>query len=169
MTETTEYEYRLAQALDRIANHAERERRRREAAGDPEALATLQQALEAERAANQQLNDRVAALHARQQDIIARLENRLSQAHDGLARAGQDIARLSAATDELAAANRALIGEITLGEDDDPIRAAYEAEIAALRQARAAEIGLMDDMLNALDTLLAAPTTLYSTPEDRNA
>lgn len=70
-----------------------------------------------------------------------------------LARAEQDAARLAAANDALAEANRALLAGPEAG---DGASAALEAEIEALRAARAAEISQLSEIVHELDRLLAA-------------
>lgn len=74
--------------------------------------------------------------------------------------AGQEAARLSAANEALAAANRALIEAAGLPRDE--ALAALEAEVEALRAARAAEMAQMGDIIDTLDRMAgeaAAPET----------
>lgn len=72
---------------------------------------------------------------------------------DGMA---EQAARLAAANDALAAANRALIAAMA-GEDDriEAVSLALEAEIEALRAARAAESGQLAGLLAEVERLLA--------------
>ena len=76
-----------------------------------------------------------------------------------MASAGEIAARLAAANDELASANRALI-EAASGQGDmiEAASVALEAEIEALRAARAAEIGQLGDIMGELERLLAEDT-----------
>lgn len=74
-----------------------------------------------------------------------------------LADAGEQAARLAAANDDLAAANRSLIDTAAGQGDADAvavIREALEAEIEALRAARAAEISNLGDIIMELERLL---------------
>ena len=85
---------------------------------------------------------------------------RLAEAHERLAGAGEQAARLAAANDELARANRALIAAIDgEGAGDDPVRTALEAELEAQHAARAAEGAQMSEILDALDRMLGVTTT----------
>lgn len=81
--------------------------------------------------------------------------------------AGQ-AARLVAANDELIAANRSLI-QAPSGSGDriEAVSVALEAEIEALRAARAAEAAQLGALLAEVERLLAddAPATVANTPE----
>lgn len=78
----------------------------------------------------------------------------LAEAETRLAEAEAQAARLAEANAALTAANAALIaGQPGAAE----IRQAYEAELMALRAARAAEIGQVGAILGTLDRLLADP------------
>ncbi len=162
MTETTEYEYRLSQALDRIAAHAEAAQRR--AGADPAAVADLTAALDSQRQANQRLQTRIAALRDRQSAVMARLEARMAQMHDSLKRAGEEIARLTEANAALAQANRAVTGA-----EPGAAEAALSAEVAALRAAGTAQGALTQGLLGALDNLLAAAPEVSADKERDDA
>ncbi|MBC9245724.1 hypothetical protein H4P12_03120 [Paracoccus sp. 11-3] len=80
-----------------------------------------------------------------------------ADAEDGrLASAVEQAVRLAAANDDLASANRALI-EAASGQGDmiEAASVALEAEIEALRAARAAEIAQLGDIMVELERLLA--------------
>ncbi len=86
------------------------------------------------------------------------MRQRLAEANERLSGAGEQAARLAAANDGLAAANRALIdaaGDPAQG--DAATRMALEAEIESLRATRAAEIAQMADILDSLDRMLGTP------------
>ncbi|MCZ0960836.1 hypothetical protein [Paracoccus benzoatiresistens] len=100
---------------------------------------------------------------------IAALTDQLSQRGDGTD--GQDpaeqAARLAAANDELAAANRALI-QAAAGDGDriEAVSVALEAEIEALRAARAAESAQLGALLAEVERLLAGnEAAAAATPE----
>ncbi|RJE81618.1 hypothetical protein [Paracoccus sp. JM45] len=74
-------------------------------------------------------------------------------------------AELSAANDELAAANRNLIeAQDTGGIGADEIRDALEAEVKALRAARQAEIAQMGEIMAELERLLSNDTATETAP-----
>lgn len=105
------------------------------------------------RAENQRLQARVMEL----QDRAGSAADDDSDIDDRLADAGEQAARLAAANDELANANRALLDSLAGQGDVDAIttiRQALEAEIEALRAARAAEISNLGDIIMELERLL---------------
>lgn len=158
-------EARLIAALDRLDAAIDRGRDRLHRQMSPPAPSApvpddVAAHLAVARADNRRLSDEVAALHDRQGATLAALQQRLTEAHERLEGVGQQSARLAAANDGLAAANRALIE----AADDWPAHGAaatlgaLEAEIESLRAARAAEIAQMGEILDALDRLLGTPS-----------
>lgn len=107
------------------------------------------------------LRAELQAAHAQ----IAALTRRLEQAD-----MAEQAARLAAANDDLAAANRALI-QAAAGEGDlaEAVTAGLEAEIEALRAARAAEAAQLGALMAEVERLLAegdgAPASPAVTPE----
>lgn len=88
---------------------------------------------------------------------LGQLETALSETEARLREAQDGAARLSAANDELAAANRLLIEATeTGGVTRDEALEALQAEIAALRAAREAEIAQMAEIMAELARLLPA-------------
>ncbi|WP_208021200.1 hypothetical protein [Paracoccus alkanivorans] len=149
MSEITASERRLSAALDRIDQLLETGRFRSAqplAAGDPD----LRAALEATQAENARLRAEIAELR-KSPDAVAS-----DDPGDRLFEAGEQAARLAAANDELAAANRVLIETAAQADGDSvtAIREALEAEIEALRAARAAEISNLGDIIIELERLL---------------
>lgn len=147
----TASETRLTAALDRIDRLIDRAVG---ATADADSGAELQDS----RAENRRLSQELAALHERQAESLAACEARLAEAHQRLVAAGQEAARLSAANEELARANRALIDAAGLPQDE--ARHALEAEVGALRAARAAEVAQMDDIIDTLDRMAGADATV---------
>ena len=76
-----------------------------------------------------------------------------------LAESGAEAARLAEANDALIAANRALIAAGDAPGRADAERQALDAEIEALRAARAAELAQMGELLAALESMLGLPET----------
>ncbi|WP_323715762.1 hypothetical protein [Paracoccus aminovorans] len=141
-------EKRLAAALDRIDRLIDRAVRPGPEDGAGES------GLDDSRAENRRLSQELAALHERQSATLAACEARLAEAHERLVAAGQEAARLSAANEDLARANRALIDAADLPQDE--ARRALEAEIESLRAARAAEMAQMGDIIDTLDRMAGA-------------
>ena len=186
MTDISRAERRLIAALDRLDHAVERAARRialptapvapvAPAAGqvarpsDPEP-----QTHSAPPVTEAPVSAEVAALHGRQAATLEAMQMRLAEAHERLAATGEQAARLAAANDDLARANRALIdaaSETWPADGPDATRAALEAEVEALRAARAAEIAQMAEILDALDRMLGITTTprSHSTEMRRDA
>ena len=142
MSDISVSERRLSAALDRIDQFLDRGGVAPVAPG-PDLRAELQ------------------AAHAQ----IAALTRRLDQGD-----MAEQAARLAAANDDLAAANRALI-QAAAGEGDlaEAVTAALEAEIEALRAARAAEAAQLGALMAEVERLLAegdgAPASPAVMPE----
>ncbi|RJL05681.1 hypothetical protein D3P06_06025 [Paracoccus aestuarii] len=81
--------------------------------------------------------------------------------------ATEQAARLSAANEDLIAANRDLLeAQQTGGIGPDEARAALEAELSALRAARAAEMTQMSEIMAELERLLAEdPPAIDAEPD----
>lgn len=165
MSDISASERRLSAALDRIDQLLEAGSHRRPAAvAAPSADADLQGRLDQLEAENARLAAELAALRTDQGGPV---EAALAEARTRLSGASDQAARLVAANDELAAANRALI-EAADGASGDASIAALEAEVEALRAARAAEIAQMGDIMVELERLLASQDAVggQDGPED---
>ncbi|MFN3526335.1 MAG: hypothetical protein ACK4YU_09615 [Paracoccus sp. (in: a-proteobacteria)] len=138
MTEITASERRLTAALDRIDR----------------VLETGTRHVSAPLPADDQPDQ--TAENAALRDKAARLAQALAEAEDRQRQTADEAARLSNANEELAAANRLLIeARDTGGVTADEALIALEAEITALRAARAAEMAQMGDIMAELERLLA--------------
>ena len=118
-------------------------------------VAGVEEQLHAAHSENQRLSAELVLLHERQAALLAHCEAQLAQSHDRLLGAGQEAARLAAANEALAEANRTLI--VGAGVTADTACLALEAEIESLRAARAAEIAQMGDLLAELDRMIETP------------
>ena len=157
MNDISVAERRLVSALDRLDHTVDRAARRMAAAAQP-APAPPTPAPPPEASGDVSLE--IAALHDRQAATLEAMQMRLSEAHERLASAGEQAARLAAANDDLARANRALIEAADSGTGaDQATLQALEAEVESLRAARAAEIAQMSEILDALDRMLGVTTT----------
>lgn len=155
MGDLTVSEKRLIAALDRIDYTIERA-----AAGLRGATvgAADNGADPATQAENQRLVAELSSAQERQEAAMHALEARLAQANARLDEAGQQAARLAAANEALTQANRQLLSKADSGgADAADIRTTLEAEIEALRAARAAEIAQMGDIIESLDRLVDTP------------
>ncbi|KQI68615.1 hypothetical protein AN189_09970 [Loktanella sp. 3ANDIMAR09] len=137
MNDLKSLEYRINTALDRIRSHV----------GEQAGQSDLRAQLATQQAANAALEDRVAALKARQDDKIAKLEAEVAAHADRMTELDGALQRLRAANADLreeadalrqaamdgvpdaADINRALIAEVEALQAD---RAAEAAEVAAL-------------------------------------
>lgn len=150
MSDITASERRLSAALDRLDQLLEAGPRRDST--DSGAVAELTRRLTDAEARNADLERLLAQAPKPAADDagLADLQQRLDAA-------SEQSARLSAANEELMAANRNLIdADQTGGIGEDERREALEAEISALRAAREAEMAQMSEIMTELERLLAA-------------
>ncbi|PTV94863.1 hypothetical protein C8J27_106131 [Rhodobacter aestuarii] len=119
------------------------------------ALAAEKAALEAERAANIQLTERVRAIREKQETTLAALERRLAQATKALEAVQAEANRLKRANAELTDVNRAMVnagGQVNA----QTVNRAMQAELEALRAARAWEMAELAEILAGLEPIVAA-------------
>lgn len=146
MSDIEELQRRIVAAMDRIGAGVERVS---QGSGDPE----LADALEEEKLANAQLQERLRSLHERHDDEMAQMKSQLQELeglkslqddiqHQAteLSRLDTDLQRLRQANEQLRASNAALreANEAGVGEPH-LINKAMLAELEALRAARAAD------------------------------
>lgn len=112
MSDIAELERRITAALDRIGAGVE-------AASDSGEITTLNEALEAERVANAQLEERVSAIKEKQDNGIKELEARikslsadLAKQEEGAKKLLQVNAKLRETNDDLAKTRKADLGEL---------------------------------------------------------
>ena len=186
MTELAEYERRIAFALERIGRGVETLADQRAVAlaaaaavpapepepepvpepviaaapvavetGPSAEVLALQAELEAERAASAQLTERVLAIREKQETTLAALEKRLTQATRALEAVQVEANRLKRANTDLIEVNRQLIdgaGRI----DPALVNLSMQAELEALRAARAWEAAELSDIVTGLAPIVAA-------------
>lgn len=113
---------------------------------------------------NRDISDDLSALVDEQAEQLAELEARLVATDERLNVAGDEIARLAAANEALASANRELIASQPDSPADE-VRRALQAEIDSLRAARVAEAGQMAEIADTLDRMLGeAPPRQQAEP-----
>ncbi|MDF1855466.1 hypothetical protein [Pseudooceanicola sp.] len=153
-----ELQGRIQTALDRIGDAVAGIDSAKAAAPqvDPAALMALQQALESEKLANAQLEERLRTLKARQEDAANQTDRALADQRAAMVQLDQDLQRLRMANDQLRDSNRALreANETGVGEPD-LINSAMQAELDALRAARSVDRSEADAIVTALVPLVA--------------
>lgn len=163
MSDITDYERRIAAALDRIGHGVEKVVQGAAApiaapapvAADSTELAALREALDSERAANAQLVERVRAIKDKQDSTIGALERRVAKLTSLLEAGGSDAAKLRRANAQLTEASKTLREAMEAGlPEPHLINKAMLAELEALRAARASETAEMDEILAELKPLL---------------
>jgi chromosome segregation ATPase len=144
MEALTAAEARVESALDRLASVMDRLAM---SPPDPQAgeVAALNEALEAERAANEQLEERVRAIKERQEKVVGRLEAEVAGLKAAVAERDAAFEGLRAANDRLRENNMALREAILSGAPDgDLVNRAMAHELDGLRAARAADRAELD-------------------------
>ncbi|GGH60307.1 hypothetical protein GVY41_16840 [Frigidibacter albus] len=161
MSDITEYERRIAAALERIGHGVEALAQpvavapEPAPAGDAGEVIALREALESERAANAQLVERVRAIKEKQDSTIGALERRVAKLTAQLETGGLDAAKLRRANTQLSDASQAL-REAMAAALPEPhlINKAMLAELEALRALRASDAAEMEEILAELKPFL---------------
>ncbi|MCB2110803.1 MAG: hypothetical protein H6895_08965 [Defluviimonas sp.] len=154
MSDITEFERRISAALARIGAALDQAGPAAAPAGG-DASAALTEALEAERTANAQLNERVRAIKDKQERMVASLEQKVAHLSAQLDANGQELQRLKRLNIELTETNRALAASAEAGvAEPHLINRAMMSELDALRAARAAEVAELDEILSELRPLI---------------
>lgn len=176
MSDITDYERRIASALERIGHGIEAlslpvaepvaeplAAPVAEPAADPAPvsgadateLAALREALESERAANAQLVERVRAIKEKQDSTVGKLERRVAKLTRQLEASGADAAKLRRANMQLSEASQALREAMAAGlPEPHLINKAMLAELEALRALRASDAAEMEEILAELQPFL---------------
>ncbi len=157
MNEIAELERRITAALDRIAQGIDARLAGSAEGNDTQAddraeVEELHQQLEAERATNAQLTERVRAIKEKQETIVAGLEKSVRRLTEELEATQAELHRQKRAAQDLIEANHAL--EQTGGGDAWAINRAMLAELEALRAARSAERAELAGILAELKPLI---------------
>lgn len=165
MSDITEYERRIAAALERIGHGVETLAQPVAAAPEPAPagdgeVTALREALESERAANAQLVERVRAIKEKQDSTIGALERRVAKLTAQLEAGGLDSAKLRRANSQLSDASQALREAMAAGlPEPHLINKAMLAELEALRALRASDAAEMEDILAELKPFLTPEST----------
>ncbi|SEM81434.1 hypothetical protein SAMN04488103_102155 [Gemmobacter aquatilis] len=118
-------------------------------------IAALQSALEAERAINAQLNERLRAVKERDGEEGAKLQARLEQLTRQLDVQGLELQRMRKSTIQLRESLRQLREQKQGEVEAHLLNKAMLAELEALRAARSSEVAELDEILAELTPILA--------------
>ncbi len=147
MTEISELQRRMTAALDRIGAGLERMPRGEDAG--------LAEALEAERVANAQLEERVRAIKETQETTVAGLEAEVAALRAAVEDGDAALRQARSVNAELRASNTALREANAQGlADPDLVNSALQAEVTALRAAQAGDRAEIDRVLAMLEPML---------------
>lgn len=150
MDDISEYERRITAALDRASQALDRLH-----AGEGGDSAALKAELEAERVANQQLEERVRAIKERQETTVSSLEARVAELRAALETRDGELQRLRSVNEELRQSNAALREANAQGVGDaELVNASMASELDGLRAARAAERAEIEEILATLEPVL---------------
>lgn len=150
MDNISEYERRITAALDRAAQALDKL-----SAGEGGDTEALKSELEAERVANQQLEERVRAIKETQDETVKQLEATVADLKKALAARDAEMQQLRSVNEELRTSNGALRAANAEGVGDaELVNSAMVTEIESLRAARAAERAEIDEILATLEPVL---------------
>ena len=150
MNDISEYERRITAALDRAAQALDRL-----SAGESGDSEALKAELDAERVANQQLEERVRAIKEKQEKTVARLEADVASLKAALATRDAELQQMRSVNDALRTSNGKLREANAKGVGDaDLVNAAMVTEIESLRSARAADRAEIEEILVTLEPVL---------------
>ncbi|TCO70580.1 hypothetical protein [Rhodovulum euryhalinum] len=145
MNDITEFERRITAALERIGIGLEGLERIDPDRPDPAEIDALREALDSERTANAQLNERVKAIRERQETQVARLDQRAHEMTERAERLEAEVERLRAVNARLRETSAALRAANAEGLGDPAaIDAAMAAEIEALHALREGDRAELD-------------------------
>ncbi|HCQ66550.1 MAG TPA: hypothetical protein DIU07_16005 [Rhodobacteraceae bacterium] len=155
MTEITDLQARITAALDRIGTGLEGLGPGGGADGSAE-VARLTEALEEERTANAQLEERVRTIKEKQDGTVQVLADEVERLRALLAAEEETVARLSRVNGELRANNTALREAIAHGvAEPHLVNKSMMVELEALRTAQEADRAELDAVLGELNALVA--------------
>lgn len=155
MSEIEELERRLNSALNRIETGVAGLARPVADANTSDESNELKEALEAEKMANAQLEERVKAIKSKQENMVASLETQVKDLAQTAANDAATLRQLKQVNAQLRESNAALreANEAGVG-DAHLINKAMLAELEALRATRAADVSDMDAILADLKPLI---------------
>jgi len=152
MSDILEFERRITAALDRAQQALEQ---LNAGASDDGDTASLTAELEAERVANQQLEERVRAIKDKQETMVAQLEEEVSRLKGALKTRDEEVQAMRGVNENLRASNTALRNANAQGlAEPGLVNASMVTELDSLRAARAADRAEMEEILATLTPAL---------------
>ncbi|MEM7076442.1 MAG: hypothetical protein AAGA28_09905 [Pseudomonadota bacterium] len=152
LNDIAELQSRINGALDRLGQAMEAQT---ESAADTAGLATLQQALDDEKVANEQLEERLKSARATRSALEEEVANLRDQNAQAMARLDTELQSLRRANRQLRDNNAALRGANSAGVGEPHlINKSMMAELEALRAERSADRAEADAILSALGAAL---------------
>ena len=150
MSDISEYERRITAALDRAQQALENL-----GAGDGADSAALAAELEAERVANQQLEERVRAIKEKQETTVSELEADVARLSEALKTRDAEVQTMRQVNESLRSSNAALRKANAEGlAEPDLVNAAMVSELDSLRASRDAERAEIESILATLEPVL---------------
>ncbi|MEX3315143.1 hypothetical protein [Sulfitobacter sp. PS-8MA] len=160
MSELDEYQRRITAAMDRVAKGVDRIK---PAPAEPDE--DIVQALEEERLANAQLNERIKSLREGYEGELATLRDRVESSAAQMGQIDLDLQRVRQANEQLSEACEKLREANAEGlADPKLIDTAVIAELESLRATRAIEMAEIDAVLSALAPLVEETEAENSAP-----
>ncbi len=150
MNDISDFERRIVAALDRASQALDQ----LNAAGDGDS-AELKAELEAERVANQQLEERVRAIKEKQETMVARLEAEVADLREALRVRDSEVQQMRSVNDALRESNSDLRDANAQGlAEPHLVNKSMMSELESLRAQRAADRAEIEDILATLDPVL---------------
>ena len=150
MSDISEFERRITAALDRAQQALEQL-----SAGEGGDTAALTAELDAERVANQQLEERVRAIKEKQETTVAELEGEVARLQEALKARDGEVQSMRSVNETLRASNTALREANAQGlAEPELVNAAMVTELDGLRAVRAAERAEIEEILATLEPAL---------------
>jgi predicted nuclease with TOPRIM domain len=150
MSDISEFERRITAALDRAQQALEQL-----SAGEGGDTVALTAELDAERVANQQLEERVRAIKEKQETTVAELEGEVARLQEALKARDGEVQSMRSVNETLRASNTALREANAQGlAEPELVNAAMVTELDGLRAVRAAERAEIEEILATLEPAL---------------
>lgn len=150
MSDISDFERRITAALDRAQQALEQL-----GAGDGGDTAALTAELEAERVANQQLEERVRAIKEKQETTVSGLETEVGRLTEALKSRDGEVQTMRKVNEALRTSNAALRKANAEGlAEPELVNAAMVTELDSLRAARDADRAEIADILATLEPVL---------------
>lgn len=156
MSELAELERRINNALDKIGKGLERIAEPAADAGDSEELVALREALNDERTANAQLEERVKTLRRKDEARIKELEDEIDDLKAAASETAEQMQQLQKNNQDLTAASKDSVAAAEAVAEAELQRLKHQVQ--KLRKARDGDRAELDEILGSLKPLLEEET-----------